>query len=174
MQIQGWPKPSNLHRALSTITMQGALGRASTGAGLKWRWSNGWDIVFGGFFRRNGADRGRGELGNERGASKFVGKRTLQIDQQRERTAWDKLNSICVKPTIATLVPQFNTAIVSGWTVIRFYWKLLETTAAVHDSFLSFHSYIYRKRKKHSSHSIIFIYRFFFIDSSIDRYNLET
>ena len=74
----------------------------------------GGEIVFEGFFRLNDTDRGRGELGNGRGASRFVGKWTLQIDRQRERTTWDKLNSIRIKLTIATLIPQFNTAIVSG------------------------------------------------------------
>jgi hypothetical protein len=35
MLTGGSPNPSNLHRALSTMTMQGARGRASTGDGSK-------------------------------------------------------------------------------------------------------------------------------------------
>jgi hypothetical protein len=42
MQTTGWPNPSNLYGALSMMTMQGARGRASTGDGSKWRWSNNW------------------------------------------------------------------------------------------------------------------------------------
>jgi hypothetical protein len=42
MQTGAWLNPSNLHGALSTTIMQGAWGRASTGDGSKWRWSNGW------------------------------------------------------------------------------------------------------------------------------------
>ena len=37
-----------------------------------------------------------------------------QIDRQRERMAQDKLNSVRIKPTIATLIQPYNTAIISG------------------------------------------------------------
>ena len=47
-------------------------------------------------------------------ASRFVAKRTVQIDRQQERMARDKLNSVRIKPTIATLIQRYNTAIVSG------------------------------------------------------------
>jgi len=63
---------------------------------------------------RQGANWGRGELGNGPNSSRFLAKRTIQIDWRRERTAWDKLNSIRVKPTIATLIQCYNTVIVSG------------------------------------------------------------
>ena len=39
---QGWPNPSNLHGVLSTMTMQGARGRASKDRWGEWRWSNWW------------------------------------------------------------------------------------------------------------------------------------
>jgi hypothetical protein len=57
--------------------------------------------------------------------------------------ARDKINNICIKPTIATLIQRYNTAIISSWTAIRFSWKQSEPYMTV----FTFHSYIYRKRK---------------------------
>ena len=67
--------------------------------------------------------QGRGELGMDRVVLGFFSKWTVQIDQQREQTARDKVNSIHIKPAIATLIQRYNTAIVSTWTAIRFSWN---------------------------------------------------
>jgi hypothetical protein len=48
------------------------------------------------------------------GASRFVAKQMVEIDRQQERMAWDKLNSVRIKPTIATLIQCYNMVIVSG------------------------------------------------------------
>ena len=53
-------------------------------------------------------------VGNGLGASRFVAKRTVQIDRQQERLARDKLNCVRIKPTIATLIQRYNTMIVSS------------------------------------------------------------
>jgi hypothetical protein len=59
-----------------------------------------------GFFswsnHRQGTNRTRGELGMGP-ASRFVVKRTVQIDRQREQTSRDNLTSVRIKLTIATL-----------------------------------------------------------------------
>jgi hypothetical protein len=53
----------------------------------------------------------RGELGM---GQALVAKWTVQIDRQQERTTQDKLNSVRIKPTIATLIQCYIMAIVSG------------------------------------------------------------
>jgi hypothetical protein len=53
-------------------------------------------------------------VGNGPDTSRFVAKRMVQIDRQRERTTRDKLNSVCIKLTIAMLIQRYNTMIVSG------------------------------------------------------------
>jgi hypothetical protein len=48
------------------------------------------------------------------GAPRFVAKQMVQIDRQRERTVWDKLNSVRIKLIIAMLIQRYNIAIVSS------------------------------------------------------------
>ena len=61
-----------------------------------------WGFLLGGTITK--ASIGPRGVGNGPGASKFVAKRTVLINQQREQTTWDKLNSFRIKPAIATLI----------------------------------------------------------------------
>jgi hypothetical protein len=58
--------------------------------------------------------------------------------------ARDKINSVRIKPTIAMLIQRYNTVIVGSCTIIRLSCKQLEPYMTV----FTFHSYIYRKKKK--------------------------
>ena len=69
---------------------------------------------FSGSNSRQCADRAKGSWGTDRAVLGFFSKQTVQIDRQREWTARDKVNSIRIKPTIATLIQHYNMAIVSS------------------------------------------------------------
>ena len=69
---------------------------------------------FSGSNSRQCADKAEGTWGTDQAVLGFFSKRTVQIDRQRERTARDKVNSIRIKPTIATLIQCYNMGIVSS------------------------------------------------------------
>jgi hypothetical protein len=60
------------------------------------------------------ANRAKGSWGMAWVVLGFFSKWTVQINQQRERTARDKINGSRIKLTIATLIQRYNMAIVSS------------------------------------------------------------